>query len=233
MPNSERRPSVTLRAPMHVGELMPVGGAGWSRCRRPEASQSPRRSCSRTTSQDAGASEAAVGDLDAPREPDRAEHRLLIVPPDPAHLEVMVPAERAGSGRGDPTIHQDQLKAPGNPLLGQVLQHQLTGPVLMGGGRHDQGTHRKPGHVDRHHALGAVRGAVRAAAVVEGEPAPLGPPRARCVSMTTIDGVASARPPASRAAAYNTVNARVQVPLRDQRRNCDHTRVHGPNDSGG
>ena len=41
----------------------------------------------------------------------------------------------------------------------------------MGGGRHDQGTHRKPGHVDRHHALGALRGAVRAAAVVEGEPA--------------------------------------------------------------
>ena len=50
--------------------------------------------------------------------------------------------------------------------------------------------------------------------------------------MTTIDGVASTRPPASRAAAYNTVNARVQVPLRDQRRNCDHTRVQGPNDSG-
>ena len=50
--------------------------------------------------------------------------------------------------------------------------------------------------------------------------------------MTTIDGVASVRPSASRAAACSTVSARAQVPLRDQRRNCDHTRVQGPNDSG-
>jgi len=50
--------------------------------------------------------------------------------------------------------------------------------------------------------------------------------------MTTIDGVASARPSTSRVAACSTVNARAQVPLRDHRRNCDHTRVHGPNDSG-
>jgi hypothetical protein len=50
--------------------------------------------------------------------------------------------------------------------------------------------------------------------------------------MTTIDGVASGRPSASRAAKCNTVRARAQVPLRDQRRNCDHTRVQGPNDSG-
>ena len=80
-----------------------------------------------------------------------------------------------------PRVHQDQLKPPGDPLLGQVLQHQLTCPVLMGGGRHDQGTHREPGHVDRHHALSALRAAVRAAAVLEGEPArwtPRGRPRA-------------------------------------------------------
>jgi hypothetical protein len=50
--------------------------------------------------------------------------------------------------------------------------------------------------------------------------------------MTTIDGVASARPPASRAAACTTVSVRVQVRLRDQRRNCEHTCVQGPNDSG-
>jgi len=48
----------------------------------------------------AGASEAAVGDLDAPSEPDGAEHRLLVVTPDPARLDVVVPAERSGSGRG-------------------------------------------------------------------------------------------------------------------------------------
>ena len=50
--------------------------------------------------------------------------------------------------------------------------------------------------------------------------------------MTTIDGVASMRPSASRAAACSTVSARAQVPLRDQRRNCDHTLVQDPNDSG-
>jgi hypothetical protein len=50
--------------------------------------------------------------------------------------------------------------------------------------------------------------------------------------MTTIDGVAPARPPASRTAWCSTVNAPAQVPLRDQRRNWDHTRVQGPNDSG-
>ncbi|MDQ1536813.1 MAG: hypothetical protein QOE58_1206 [Actinomycetota bacterium] len=63
----------------------------------------------------AGASETAVGDPDAPSVPDRAEHRLLVVPPDPAQLEVVVPAKRKGSGRGDPTVHQDQLKSPGEP----------------------------------------------------------------------------------------------------------------------
>jgi hypothetical protein len=57
--------------------------------------------------------------------PDRAEHRLLVVPPDPAQLEVVVPAERAGSGRGDPTVHQDQLKPPGDPLLGVRVQVPL------------------------------------------------------------------------------------------------------------
>jgi hypothetical protein len=50
--------------------------------------------------------------------------------------------------------------------------------------------------------------------------------------MTTIDGVGSTRASASRAASCSAVSARAQVPLRDQRRNCDHTRVHGPNDSG-
>ena len=48
--------------------------------------------------------------------------------------------------------------------------------------------------------------------------------------MTTIDGVASVRPRPP--PARNTVSARAQVPLRDQRRNCDQPRVHGPNHSG-
>ena len=50
--------------------------------------------------------------------------------------------------------------------------------------------------------------------------------------MATIDGALSVRPSDSRAAACNTVSACARVPLRDQRRNCDQTRVHGPNDCG-
>jgi hypothetical protein len=50
--------------------------------------------------------------------------------------------------------------------------------------------------------------------------------------MTTIEGVAAARPSATRAARCSTISARAQVPLRDQRRTCEHTRVQGPKDSG-
>jgi hypothetical protein len=50
--------------------------------------------------------------------------------------------------------------------------------------------------------------------------------------MTTIEGVSSTLPSSRRAAACNNVRARAQLPLRDQRRNCDQTRVHGPNDAG-
>jgi len=55
-----------------------------------------------------------VGDLHAPSAPDRAEHRLFVVPADPAKLEVVVPAERAGSGRGDPTGPPGPAQAAGD-----------------------------------------------------------------------------------------------------------------------
>jgi hypothetical protein len=51
-----------------------------------------------------------VSDLDAPRVPDGAEDRLLVVPPDPANLKVLVPAEIPRGGRGDPAVHQDELE---------------------------------------------------------------------------------------------------------------------------
>jgi hypothetical protein len=76
-----------------------------------------------------------VGDLDPPGVPDGAEDRLLVVPPHSADLKVVVAAESAGGGRGD--ANQDQLEAVGDALPGQVLQHQLAGPVLVGGGGHD------------------------------------------------------------------------------------------------
>jgi len=46
--------------------------------------------------------------------------------------------------------------------------------------------------------------------------------------MTTIDGVASARPTASRAATCSTVSARIQVPLCDQRRGAVAQREPDP-----
>ena len=60
--------------------------------------------------------------------PDGAEDRVLVVPPNTADLSVVVPAECAGSGSGDSTVHQDQLEAAGDALPVQVLQHQLAGP---------------------------------------------------------------------------------------------------------
>ena len=57
-----------------------------------------------------GASETAVGDLDSPGVPDGPEGGLLVVPSDPAELDVVVATEGAGSSRGDPSVYQDQLE---------------------------------------------------------------------------------------------------------------------------
>ena len=141
-----------------------------------------------------------MGYLDAPGVPDGAEHRLLVVPPDPAQFQVVVPTERPGGGRRDSSVHHDKLEALGDALSRQVLQHQFRGPVLMPGSRHDQSAQGEPGHVDSHDALGALGTAVRAAAVVEGEPS-VGGSAGQVVSTTTIDGVGSQRPATSRAAA--------------------------------
>ena len=81
-----------------------------------------------------------MGDLDAPGVSDGAEDRLLVALPDSADLEVVVAAESAGGGRGDTAVHQNQFEA-GDTLLGQVRQHQLAGPVLVGGGGHDHRRH--------------------------------------------------------------------------------------------
>ena len=81
-------------------------------------------------------------DLDAPGVPNGAKDRLLVVPTDPADLEVVLPTETPRGGRSDPAVHQDELEAAGNALLGQVLQHQVAGAVLVGGGGHHQRGHR-------------------------------------------------------------------------------------------
>ena len=112
-----------------------------------------------------------MGDLDSQGVPDGAEHRLLVVPPDSAQLEVVLSAKLAGSGCGDATVDQDQLKPLGDSLTPEVVEHQFAGAVLVGGGRRDQRTHRETGHVDIYDPLGALGTAVGAAAVMESEPA--------------------------------------------------------------
>src|SRR4051795_9629753 len=40
----------------------------------------------------------------------RSEHRLLVAPPAPPHLKALASAKLACAGRGDATVHQDQLE---------------------------------------------------------------------------------------------------------------------------
>jgi hypothetical protein len=172
-----------------------------------------------------------VGDLDAPSVPDGAEHRLLVVPPDPAQLEVVVPAERAAAAAVTPRSTRTSSSRPVTPCwvrCSSISSLARFSWVEAGTTRALTGSPVTSTATTRLAPFVRPYGPPRSWKVNP----PLDAPRARCVSMTTIDGVASARPSASRAAACSTVSARVQVPLRDQRRNCDHTRVQGPNDSG-
>ena len=61
---------------------------------------------------------------------------------------------------------------------------------------------------------------------------PFDAPRARWVSMTTIEGRGSLRPRAMRDEACSATRTRVHVPFLDHRRNWDQILVHGPNPSG-
>lgn len=121
--------------------------------------------------QAAGPSEPAVGNLHAPGVADGPEHRLLVVPADPAHLDTVRGAQLPRGGRGDAPVYEHQLKPLGDALTGQVLQHQLGSAVLVRGRGHHQGAEREAGHIHRHDAFGALRAPVGPAAVVEGEPA--------------------------------------------------------------
>ena len=46
----------------------------------------------------------------------RTDPGLLVVPPDPPHLKALASAELACAGRGDATVHQDQLEPLGDAL---------------------------------------------------------------------------------------------------------------------
>lgn len=86
-------------------------------------------------------------DLDPPGVPDGAEHRLLVVPPDAAQLEAMLTAQRVRGGRSDAAIDKDQVQPTGDALVGEVLQHQLGHPVLVGRGWDGERRNRQSGRV--------------------------------------------------------------------------------------
>ena len=95
--------------------------------------------------QAARASEATVGDLDAPGLPDGAENWLLVGPPNPADLDVVALAERACTSFGHAAVNQHQFETACDARPVQVLRHQLAGAVLVHGGGDHQRTYRETG----------------------------------------------------------------------------------------
>lgn len=132
------------------------GATSW-RCRRAATSPSPRWSCSRTTSP---TGESVQGSRGQPRRAQAcrigrntgclSSHRTR-------RTSTSCSRPRFSSGgRGDPTVHQDELEPVGDAPLGHVLHHQVAGPVLVGRGGHDHRGHREAGHAHGHDTLGAL-----------------------------------------------------------------------------
>jgi hypothetical protein len=129
-----------------------------------------------------------------------------------------------------PTIDEHQLEPFGLTGLDQVVEQPLDAHLLR---------RRR-----RHRAANGTP--VTSTAITRFAPfvRPYGPPpswnvsppreapRASWESITTIDGRFSLRPSEMRACSCNAASTRPRVPLRDQRRNCDHTLVHFPNSAG-
>ena len=173
IPHSARRlaGAVTVAHQRRDGQVASAtGDAGWSRWRRLGANRSLSWWCSRTTSPTVVNVRAGRGQPRRARRAGSVGPPAACRPPDPARFQVVVPTERPGCRSRDSSVHQDKLEAVGDLLPPQVLQHQFRRPVLMAGSRHHQSTHREPGHVDGHDALGAFGPAVAAAAAGKGEP---------------------------------------------------------------
>ena len=92
----------------------------------------------------------------------------LSSPPHAAHLDAVAAAQVPRSRCGDTAVHQDQLQPAGDPLLTEVTEHELAGPVLVHRRRYGQRADWKPGHVDGDDSLGALRAPVGSTAVMEG-----------------------------------------------------------------
>jgi hypothetical protein len=102
-----------------------------------------------------------IGHFDSPGVPDGAEQRLLVLPPDPAYLEVVLRAEPRGGRRGHTSAHKGQFQPFGDSLLGEVVEHHLASDVVVRRGRHHQRPDGQTGDVDGDHPLGTLRAAER------------------------------------------------------------------------
>ena len=163
-------------------------------------------------------------DLDAPGVRDRPEDPLALVvawwlvPADTTDVTVVSGRELLGSPfRGAP-VDERQLEPLVLPARGEISKQELDGLRLRGRGGDDPAGEWQAGGVDRHDALRTVGVAVGSAAAMEDN--------------TTIEGFACMRPSARAACAWSSASTSAHVPLRDQRRNWDQTRVHGPNSAG-
>ena len=144
--------TVTLRRGVRAGETEhATGGPGWWRCRRPGASRSWRWWCSRTTSRVGGSGRGVHA------RPGRARRAgwggtpaALASHPTRRTATACWRPSASAAARADATIDQHQVQPTGGALLGEVLQHQLGRPVLVGRGRHHERAERQPGHVDCH-----------------------------------------------------------------------------------
>lgn len=144
-----------------------------------------------------------MGDLGAPGVPDVAEDRLLVVPPNPADLEVVVLAERACRTALTPRSTRTIPSRPVTPCRSRCSSmSSLARFSCVKAGTTSAPTGRPVTSTATMRLAPLVRpqGPPRSWKVKP----PLEGPRARWVSMTTIEGAASARPSAWRAVACNT-----------------------------
>ena len=180
----------------------------------------------------------AVGYVDPPGVADRAKHfgTVLVarwrVPSNSTNRVVELFRQPRGGRCRSASVHENELEAFVITRSGEVVKYLFDGAGL--GRRSGDNAHAERPTRDVHadDALGAVGATVGARPGCGRWRPPFEAPRAKCVSITTIEGRGSFRPRAVRDDACSSERARAQVPLRDLRRNWDQTRVQGPNSSG-
>jgi len=181
--------------------------------------------------------EMAVGHLDAPSVTDGTKDfgPVLVawglVPSHSANFVVEFVRESLGRRLRSAPVNEHELQSFVRARAGEVVEYLFDGTGLGGRSGDDSHAEWQARDVDADDPFGAVGPTVGAALVVKGHTS-VRSPRARCVSITTIEGRGSFRPSAVRDEACRAARTRLHVPFFDHRRNWDHTLVQGPNSSG-